>query len=408
MSSVVRDLEIDKIVVLPPLDSNATYAYGKVVDQSGTPDTARNQVSPLKIIRNPFTNQSESAASDFPPYSFFDYVQHSAMPEDAFPPHTFLDVEQHSRIPEEVPLRPMPKVHLMNISFLPRLQVDTRVETLNQYFEKYGTRRLLDIVHLLHDTAAVLEDEILNHDPDFVPHLNPYRKPKEWGRFAHEMATFFADRRLERTLYSELENFYEALRLVISSRQYDTDVALAFLYYYSSLLHDPHDYLLSVLSPTFNDAFEKLRRESLRFLRSSELTSHSRFYRLAAVIQDMLQSSTSQGVPFNHHSPTLQLIVQVGHRITAHVVAAFIKETFTLNAEPYYSPSSVATPTLSLSEAKLRQIKSRYDSGLCHVLVIVRDTTGIPRNQSTIYFDSPGARVRLTVFLSSSLTVRTM
>ena len=166
-------------------------------------------------------------------------------------------------------------------------------------------------------------------------------KSGEWSFYANERKTTCAGRELQQ-LYHVLEHLYEAMRLLINSRQTALELAMTYLEM-NDVLHVP----------------------ALSSLNKNWRSCKDNFCRIAHLKEVLSQQS-------ERFLDGLRCIVFVQQRITTHLLhhALSSDEDFAsvLVSDYIYATSSPATCTLSVSPARSRETIELFRSGQVQVL----------------------------------------
>lgn len=222
---------------------------------------------------------------------------------------------------------------------------------MSDFMRCYKARSLHALSLEVVDSVHVVEALVFHLDAHFVTPIGAAGKrgkSGEWSFYAHERKTSCGGRGQEQLqqLYNALEHLYEAMRLLINSRQTALELAMTYLEMNGVLL-----LLLHV--------------PALASLNASWRSYRDKFCRIAHLKEVLSQQS-------ERFPEGLRCIVFVQQRITTHILhhALSSDEDFAsvLVSDYIYATSSPATCSLSVSPARSRETIELFRSGQVQVL----------------------------------------
>lgn len=238
---------------------------------------------------------------------------------------------------------------------------------MSDFMHAYKAKKLHPLSMEIFDSIYTLERKIVNQfDGNFVSPIGAtgkQGKASEWSGYANTQKRKFLG--ANQRLYEVLEHLYEALRLLINSRQTALELALYYLEMADVLSH-----------PVLSNLFRHWTLSKDLFLRVAHLKEvlmqqHERF---------------PEG---------LRCIVFVQQRISAHILHYALSEdsdfSSMLTADFIYATASPATCTLSVSPSKSRETIQRFRDGFVQVLVstsVAEEGMDVPSANCVIRFDA--------------------
>lgn len=215
---------------------------------------------------------------------------------------------------------------------------------MSDFMRCYEARSLHALSLEVVDSVRSVERHVVRLDARFVTPIGAAGKrgkSGEWSFYANERKTTCTGRELQQ-LYHVLEHLYEAMRLLINSRQTALELAMTYLEM-NDVLHVP----------------------ALSSLNKNWRSCKDNFCRIAHLKEVLSQQS-------ERFPDGLRCIVFVQQRITTHILhhALSSDEDFAsvLVSDYIYATSSPATCTLSVSPARSRETIELFRSGQVQVL----------------------------------------
>ena len=263
---------------------------------------------------------------------------------------TIAEVRLYSDVPRvDVIPRSDRKPHLMHQSFFNRARRSEATQFSQELLLVVGT----------------LEEAVLRVDGKFKSPLDS-ASLQSWGEYAHR-------RRSGSPMYAQLEHWYEALRLLVTSWEENDDTAVAFLRMMSA---DTETSLRCWPSSAKAMAMDF-------FLRQPTVTGFPRFVNLMTVLKEKIQSR-----------PDFRGILFVQQRLMTHVLEYAINSDPTLQqtirAGCFYATGSPASPSLGLSKSAGKEVLKAFAAGSSNLLIATNaaeEGMDIPEANSVIYFD---------------------
>jgi len=195
----------------------------------------------------------------------------------------------------------------------------------------------------------------------------------EWGAYAHDLAAKQTSPGLRGTL-AVLEDVYEAVRIMINSRQADAEMALSFLEMMGTrdrAIPPPAQAILDTFEDDC-DAFFEVYAPSHRFDRLKE---------------ELLAQAQERGADFRG-------IVFVQQRVTSHIVQYLIAEdpelAATFRSAVVYATSSPATASLKISPSQSKANFDNFRNGTFNLIVstsVSEEGMDVPEANVVMRFD---------------------
>lgn len=241
-------------------------------------------------------------------------------------------------------------------------------EVMSDFMRCYKARTLHPLSLETFDLVYVVERLIHKFDGSFVTPIGASGKrgkSGEWGSYANSQGRKFSG--MNARLYNVLEHLYEAVRLIINSRQAALELAMCYLEMTGVLSHP----VLSSLCAHWNSSRDQFCR--VAHLKEILMQQHERF-------------SLEDG---------LRCIVFVQQRITTHILHHAVSSdpdfASMLTSDYIYATSSPATCTLSISPTKSRQTVQKFRDGKVQVLLstsVAEEGMDVPAANCVVRFDA--------------------
>lgn len=215
--------------------------------------------------------------------------------------------------------------------------------------------------------SALLEqirarEGILRHEmSDFQGPLETVKKLADWGMMAHKAAAKLGQGSVAKDLCVELEQWYEALRILVASWEEGKESAILFL---RMMLSD------------------HAQRQSAAFFEQND--SDDMYVRLEQLKEVLLAE----------HNDEFRGIVFVQQRVTTHIVDYFLQQDEDLRGKfrtaPLYAVTSPATASLAISKQQSNDSLSKFRTGELNLLiatVVAEEGLDVPAANCVIRYD---------------------
>ena len=248
-------------------------------------------------------------------------------------------------------------VNLLNTNkvtdFLTSLEIPCKPNSVLQDFLHHIENNLFPIHPLSIEIMKIIrliESKIVFLDNTFKTPIGSHGKHgkmKSWGDYAHKRTLNLLFPKELRTYYELIEHFYEALRLLINSRQLSLELAMNYLI------------MNQIIGITINNDYLTLLLNELLNLTQlwNYYLSNSNFQQLNHLRHILLQQYDQYSGENNNNDNNIKCIVFVEQRITTHILKYFIDNDIILSilfdTGILYSSSTAATSTLSVSSSMI-------------------------------------------------------
>jgi ERCC4-related helicase len=238
-------------------------------------------------------------------------------------------------------------------------------EGMKDFMTLYTSRSLHPLTLDLIDSVYKVESLVQTFDNQFSSPIGAsgkHGKSANWGFYANSRSKHFTGDNCK--LYYVLEHLYEAMRLLINSRQSALELALCYLELTDLYKHP----VLSLLATNWASSRDQLLR--VAHLKEVLLVQHDKF---------------TEG---------LRCIVFVQQRITTHILHHAIMTdpdlSSILTSDYIYATSSPATYSLGVSAAKSQKTIEKFRQGAIQVLFstsVAEEGMDVPAANCVIRFD---------------------